>query len=73
VDWEKGEDAQYRQILPVTDAEADAIARQGAGVDLAYLGSLGRGRRYLRVDWPSDHPKATASWSTGEFLIIPGH
>jgi hypothetical protein len=73
VDWENGEDAQYRQIVPVTKAEADAIARQGAAVDLAYLGSLGRGRRYLKVDWPSAQPKATAGWATGEFLIIPGH
>jgi hypothetical protein len=73
VDWEGGEDAQHRQVIPVTEAEAEAVARQGAGVDLAYLGSLGRGRRYLKVDWPPDRPTATARWSTGEFPVVPGH
>jgi len=73
VDWENGEDAQYRQILPVTRTEADAIARQRAAVDLAYLGSLGRSRRYLKVDWPSDQPDPTVGWATGQFLIIPGY
>lgn len=70
VDWDNGEDAQYRQILPVTEPEARAIARW-TSIDLAYLSSLGRDRRYLKVDWPSDHPNATATWSTGEFPIIP--
>lgn len=73
VDWDNGQDAQHRQILPVTEVEARAVARRGAGVELAWLGSLGRGRRYLRVDWPSDQPKPTAGWPTGEFRVIPGY
>ena len=72
MDWEGGEDAQYRQVIPVTEAEAEAVARQGASVDLAYLGSFGRGRRYLKVDWPPDRPGATARWFTGEFPVTLG-
>lgn len=30
VDWENGEDAQYRRILPVTQAEASAVAAEGS-------------------------------------------
>lgn len=72
VDWRGGEDAQYRQILPVTETEARLTAQQGAGVDLGYLRSLGRGRRFLNVDWPSDDPKATVSWSGDGVLTSPG-
>jgi hypothetical protein len=72
VDWEGGDDAQYRQIVPVTLAEAQTIVRQGEDLDLDWLGSLGRGRRYLIFAWPTGQPK-TVSWSTGKFLVIPGH
>jgi hypothetical protein len=72
VDWVGGDDAQYRQIVPVTPAEAQVIAQAGEDVDLDWLGSLGRGRTYLTTAWPTGQPE-TANWSTGEFLVIPGH
>jgi hypothetical protein len=74
VDYDKGEDAQYRQVVPVTVAEAASITGRGPGVDLAaYLGSLGGDRRYLRIDWPSDQPEPAARWSGGAFAVFPGY
>jgi hypothetical protein len=73
VDWEHGDDAQHRAIVPVTAAEAKALKRQGADVDLAYLGALGRDRRYLKTDWPTGQPNKTVGWAAGGLFIVPGH
>ena len=73
VDWVGGDDAQYRQIVPVSEAEAQAIARGGEHLDLDWLGSLGRGRRHLRTYWPTGHPTEIVLWSTLEILVMPGY
>jgi hypothetical protein len=72
VDWEGGNDPQYRDILPVTPAEAERIARQGRDVDFRWVAELGRGRRYLRTNWPSNERKQTADWASGELFITRG-
>jgi hypothetical protein len=72
VDWQGGEDPQYRVVVPITPAEAATLAEQGENVDLPALGALGRGRRYLSVDWPSDAP-LRAYWGSGAFRPEPGH
>jgi hypothetical protein len=58
VDWEGGDDAQYRDVVPVTPAETAIVVEQGEDVDLRYLGSLGEGRRRLSTDWPTGDQKA---------------
>ena len=49
VDWADGDDPQYWDLLPLTDQEADALAAQGAGVDLKGIEELGRDRRRLEL------------------------
>jgi hypothetical protein len=64
IDWEGGDDPQYWSLLPITEAEADDLVRQGDALTEAKLGVLGWHRRCLRVD----HPKGAARgifWATG--------
>lgn len=67
VDWRGGEDPQYRRVVPVTPAEAAALADLGEDV-AAGLGALGRGRRHLATDWPSDAPEMTVYWTSVGFV-----
>ncbi|GAA4732982.1 hypothetical protein [Phytohabitans rumicis] len=72
VDWTGGDDAQYRDIVPVTPEEAATVRAQGERVDLRFLGSLGAGRRRLSSDWPTGGGRRLA-WRTGEFWVREGH
>ena len=72
VDWEGGDDAQYRDIVPVTASEAEKIARQGQDLDFRFLEALGTNRRYLRTNWPTGERKEAVGWATGELLIVRG-
>ncbi|MDI2129570.1 hypothetical protein [Yinghuangia seranimata] len=71
VDWSGGDDAQYFDIVPVTEDEAAAVVA-GNGADLAALGALGAGRRRLSSGWPTGGVK-TISWRTGAFNVTEGH
>ena len=71
VDWAGGDDAQYRDIVPVTPAEAAHLVASGEDVDLSYLGSLGAGRRRLSMDWPTGGEQCTG-WEVGPFWVQPG-
>ena len=64
VDWESGEDAQHRSVIPLTEHEAETLETES-------LASLGRDRRYLVTDWPTEAPRPTIAWSTGG-LRLPG-
>jgi hypothetical protein len=72
VDWSGGEDAQYRDVIPVTPAEAETVRAQGEQVDLRFLGSLGDKRRRLCTDWPTGGSKRIR-WRTGAFRVQEGH
>ena len=72
VDWADGDDPQYWDLLPLTDQEADALAAQGAGVDLKGIEELGRDHRRLKMDHPKGQPRRV-EWATGRFSIYPGH
>jgi hypothetical protein len=72
VDWSGGEDAQYRDVVPVTPAEAETVRDQGEHVDLQFLGSLGEGRRRLSSDWPTGAGKRVG-WRTGTFRVQEGY
>lgn len=64
IDWVDGDDPQYWSLLPITDAEAADLVRQQDSLTEAVLGSLGRGRRCLRVDYPKAAPRRIF-WATG--------
>jgi hypothetical protein len=69
VDWAGGDDPQYVTILPVTDAEAIALAN--GAIPVLRAGKLGAGRRHLISDWPSGKERRLM-WATGEFLVSEG-
>lgn len=71
VDWDGGEDDQYTDVVPISAEEA-AQARERAE-DLAFLGSLGDGRRRLSTAWPRTAKEKTVAWRTGAFRIRPGY
>jgi hypothetical protein len=71
VDWVGGDDAQYRQVVPITPEEAATLAAQGENVDLRHLGSLGEGRRYLSTSWPTGGEE-WVGWGHGFFWVREG-
>ena len=72
VDWQGGDDAQYTDVVPVTEDEAKRIVQDGENVSLEYLGDLGTGRRRLQMDWPTGGPRRLG-WDTGAFFVRQGH
>ncbi len=72
VDWADGDDPQYCDRLPLTATEADALAAQGAAVDLKQIEELGRDRRRLKMDHPKGKPRQVA-WADGGLSVYPGH
>jgi hypothetical protein len=70
IDWHGGEDPQYVTIMPLTDAEADALL--DGSLDVHDVGGLGRDRRHLKSDWPSGAP-ARRHWSRGTFAVVEGY
>jgi hypothetical protein len=72
VDWNGGDDAQYWDLVPVTETEAAALRVQGEDQDLALLGRLGEGRRRLSSAWPTGGKKRIG-WQTGAFMVLEGH
>jgi hypothetical protein len=71
IDWEDGDDAQYSDVLPVTDQEAEMLAAQGAAVDIKYIEALGEHRRRLKMDSPTGGD-FRARWTEGMLWIYPG-
>ncbi|MFF2041085.1 hypothetical protein ACFVVX_11695 [Kitasatospora sp. NPDC058170] len=71
VDWVASQDAQYRTVLPITDAEADDLV--AGRLSLHRLGALGDGRRHLQSDWPSGAEKPSVYWGSGAFGVSEGH
>ena len=65
VEWEGDEDAQRREIVPVSGVEAEAAGT----LDYPSLAALGLGRRYLETEWPTDSADASVEWSTGELRL----
>ena len=72
VDWADGDDPQYWDLLPLTAQEADALAAQGAAVDLKQIEEFGRHRRRLKMDHPKGQPRRV-KWATGGLSVYPGH
>lgn len=70
IDWQDGEDPQYRSVLPVTSEESAALLAASPDSLVALIESLGRDRRYLQDDWPKDAPHRTR-WADGPLLIGP--
>jgi len=72
VDWEGGEDAQHRSVVPISEDEAQALEHLGGLVEAESLAALGAGRRYLVTDWPKGAEHATIDWSTGGLRLRSG-
>jgi hypothetical protein len=64
VDWEGGEDAQHRNVVPVRPDEAQTLAERP--IELQSLAALGRNRRHLETDWPTGAHQPRVEWATGE-------
>lgn len=64
VDWDGGEDPQYRTLLPLTPAEANDLTQRGDGTTEAALNAVGRSRKSLRHDWPKG-VEPRSYWATG--------
>jgi len=69
VDWEGGEDAQHRCVVPISEDETRALGKLAGRIEAVSLADLGRGRRYLVTDWPTDAHSPTIAWSTGELRL----
>jgi hypothetical protein len=70
VDWSGGDDAQHRQVVPITAAETAELA-SGGEPDPAALAAFADGRRYLRSDWPTGRESPKISWVAGWFHFVP--
>lgn len=68
IDWNAGEDPQYRQLLPVDADEIVRLAAAGAAVESLFP-TLGVGRRALHRDFPSSGA-ITCVWRTG-LIAVP--
>lgn len=64
IDWADGNDPQSWTLLPLTEAEAEGLIRQGDSLDELSLNALGRERRSLWRDHPKDGPPRV-SWGSG--------
>ncbi|MGW4650515.1 hypothetical protein [Kitasatospora sp. NPDC004289] len=71
VDWAGSRDAQYRTVLPITDAEAEDLV--AGRLTPHQVGALGADRRHLHSDWPSGAEEATVYWGSGVFAVVEGH
>ncbi|MFD8141706.1 hypothetical protein [Streptomyces sp. NPDC059708] len=71
IDWVASQDAQYRTVLPITDAEADDLV--AGRLSPHGIGSLGQGRRHLQSDWPSGAEEPSVYWDSGVFAVRQGY
>ncbi|MGW9210658.1 hypothetical protein ACWGR4_27180 [Embleya sp. NPDC055664] len=71
VDWVASRDAQYRTVLPITDAEADDL--MAGRLSPHRVGALGHRRRRLQSDWPSETDEPSVYWDSGVFEVREGY
>jgi hypothetical protein len=71
IDWAGGDDPQMSTVLPLTEAEAAELLRQGGGVAEAALDALGPQRRCLLHLFPPDPDGSRNAWRTG--LVVGPH
>jgi hypothetical protein len=68
VDWDGGEDAQRRNVVPVSPEEAQTLA-ESSDLDPAFVASLVGDRRHLETDWPTGELEQRSEWATGKLEI----
>jgi len=69
IDWIHGNDPQDSLLIPVAEAEADALVAAGIGVETA-LKRISP-RRHLWWRWPSDATASEISDQTGSIFVPP--
>lgn len=67
IDWEDGNDPQYRDLMPLTKDEAEYVRAHREPAPLQYLEALSEGRRHL-----AGGDSGTA-WSNSRLWIVEGH
>lgn len=65
VDWAGGDDPQASNLMPLSDAEAAELTRQGAAVTEAALAAVGPRRRCVLHRYPADSDERQNFWRTG--------
>ena len=65
--WWGGNDAQYWTLFPIRDEEAAELIPLGETVTDAAINALGKGRKCLQVDQPSEGPMRIC-WGSGFFV-----
>lgn len=70
VDWVGGEDPQFGERLPLTAAEADALASLPTAAALPRIEALAGERRRLRMSFPSSAERQ-ACWTRDPLTIAP--
>lgn len=54
--WSGGSDAQYWTLFPIRDEEATDLISLGEAVTNDVINALGKGRKCLQIDHPSEGP-----------------
>jgi hypothetical protein len=68
IDWENGNDPQYRILLPITDFEAVSLIQNRDSISEDVINALGKGRKSLRRDFPKDAASPYTYWGSGIFV-----
>jgi hypothetical protein len=53
IDWVHSDDAQYWQVIPLTESEAAALTGRGPALTEHEINAVGRGRQSLMRDYPT--------------------
>jgi hypothetical protein len=64
IDWVNGDDAQYWQVMPITEREATALTSRGSALTEIEINAVAPGRQSLLRDYPTgEGPREF--WGTG--------
>lgn len=64
IDWVDGDDAQYWQVIPITEGEAAALTSCGPALTAHEINAVGPGRQSLVRDYPTGQAPREF-WGTG--------
>ena len=70
IDWVDGDDAEYWDIVPITDEEASQLAALDENGSTFSVAALGDGRRYIKADHPTGG-EFRVEWVNGPLIIHP--
>ncbi len=71
IDWSGGDDPSASNLMPITEAEAGELMRQGAAVTEAALGAVGPQRKCVLHRFPADSDDRQNFWRAG--IVVGPH